>query len=286
MQKNISSTQKQSIANKNDVAYHQANDASAPSSAAQGANLDAGKSGSKQLKSGEDNILSNIKIAIRELERAIVFLATYVNPIIEIKHYSGLYINHGKERNPRNPALEKELMTNNADPIFRTYKDVNGLPYVMEEDVSKLSLKDTSIFYKNTRESMWHIPEDQFVYIKKLHEMAPDVMADAIALVKNKNSETVGYLMERTRGVPLEDAITSGTLTKAQKEKIWKSLSDTVMKFHRNGLGHGDLNTGNIIITSDFRVKLIDPLDDTKWNRWLSIKEDMAWLDYIHSKLV
>ncbi len=237
------------------------------------------------LRSEETGLFVSIKSVAREAVRAFWLVAIYANPVMEFKHYVGLYINHGKERKARAPeTLEARQSCGDPALIMRTGRD--GLPYVMEDEVANMELRGTSLYYKKINmKASWHIPENQFALMEKLHEIAPDEMAQPIALVRGKGGEALGYLMERVIGVPLEDALASGSLTERQKEKIWKSLSEAVGKFHSNGLGHGDLNMGNVMVTRDFKVKLIDPLDDTVWNRWLSIKEDLNWLDYIHARL-
>ena len=64
--------------------------------------------------------------------------------------------------------------------------------------------------------------------------------------------------MELVEGKPLSDLVRSGALPVAQVVRYAQQLSDALAHAHQRGIVHRDLKSGNVVITPDGRVKVLD----------------------------
>lgn len=108
-------------------------------------------------------------------------------------------------------------------------------------------------------------------------------MAKPFALVIGEGNKIVGYLLEKVHGDSLGAMLRNRKLTTAETVIVERKLCAMIKKMHRKGIGHGDLNKGNIIIDKGLKIKLIDPLDGRRHE--LNIKDDLAWLEYLKKEL-
>ena len=64
------------------------------------------------------------------------------------------------------------------------------------------------------------------------------------------------FVMEFVDGVPIDEAVRGMNL--AQRLGLFLQLTQAVSHAHQNLLVHGDLKPGNVLVTSNFQVKLLD----------------------------
>jgi hypothetical protein len=83
----------------------------------------------------------------------------------------------------------------------------------------------------------------------------PGLVPKVISIIKLDGNE-VGYFMQYLPGPTLMETFISAD--KATYDHAVKSLVSSVVQLHSNGIGHGDLNYGNIICGSN-KIHLIDP---------------------------
>lgn len=109
---------------------------------------------------------------------------------------------------------------------------------------------------------------DDFVHLQRMHELLPQNVVAPLAIVSVGNAlNVVGFLTEYVKGRDL-----SGHLRSAQRAKrngddrfqeyieLIENLKNLLLVLHRNGLYHGDLSGGNVRVTADKRIVMIDPL--------------------------
>lgn len=99
--------------------------------------------------------------------------------------------------------------------------------------------------------------EAVFNDLVRMYEVAPEYVVKPIELLHDSEGAVSGYRTEKIDGVPLSDYYRSGGRLPAAVLDI---VEVAVEKLHANGLVHGDLNAGNILLTSDGGIKLIDPV--------------------------
>ncbi len=66
------------------------------------------------------------------------------------------------------------------------------------------------------------------------------------------------FVMEHVRGVPIDQYCDEQRLTIAERLKLFRVVVDAVQFAHRSLVVHRDLKPGNILVTADGRVKLLD----------------------------
>lgn len=109
----------------------------------------------------------------------------------------------------------------------------------------------------------------EFTLLSALHKAAPNGIVRPLAMVKKSplSLSAVGYVMEYIEGShPRFDGIEIFAKTGDVKQ-----FFSTLEQLHHNGLGHGDA-LGNIIVTPNGAVKLIDPLAYFDFNQRVTMK--------------
>jgi hypothetical protein len=95
----------------------------------------------------------------------------------------------------------------------------------------------------------------ELTQLLKIYNVAPTNAAKPIATTTLK-SGIVGYFMEYVEGRQIREHLdhTPTHLT------LLRKLVAVVNDLHASGVGHGDLNPDNVIVTSHQEIKLVDPL--------------------------
>ncbi|MDE1865799.1 MAG: hypothetical protein KGH94_04155 [Candidatus Micrarchaeota archaeon] len=146
---------------------------------------------------------------------------------------------------------------------------------------SELNYESNQIFLKyNTDLDFSPVPnklrtyinvENQFETLKLLHRAIPESVVKPIALLKRRTrygSQTFGFVMEFVDGKDMFELFELATAVSRTKKVMrdfivhFGKTTEIVRKIHEKGLAHGDLNTGNIMVTQSGRIKLIDPDPD------------------------
>ncbi|HRK56266.1 MAG TPA: phosphotransferase [Burkholderiaceae bacterium] len=87
------------------------------------------------------------------------------------------------------------------------------------------------------------------------HAIAPEIRR---TLVDDKG-HLIGYVVEKIDGRDLKHALTHGQLKGDDIARVVKQVEDQLAQLHRQGLIHGDINPGNVIITGNPPVaRLVD----------------------------
>ena len=92
--------------------------------------------------------------------------------------------------------------------------------------------------------------------------------AQAVAALNHPNIVTIHSVeedsgvpfitMELVEGKPLDDTVRTGSLPLDALLRIGIAVSDAMSAAHQRGITHRDLKPGNIMVTSDGRVKVLD----------------------------
>ncbi len=187
-------------------------------------------------------------------------------------------------RKENNNTNSKKLILSKKYKLSTVKINDREFPYIKESTMRKRNLEASGLHYKRNRSyKLWHTPEGQFELMQKIRVVDKAVIAEPIALVVGEGNRVVGYLLEKVHGDSLGSLIENGKLTPAETIKIERKLRTMIRKMHRHGIGHGDLNKGNIIINKGLKIKLIDPLDGRRHE--LNIRDDITWLEYLKNEL-
>ena len=108
----------------------------------------------------------------------------------------------------------------------------------------------------------WHTaaPPD---YLDRFHELQQGLArADEAAIVSPlaasvDASGCPSVLAEFRRGVPILDAIGSGTLSSSAATALLAPVADVIRRAHARGLAHGSLVSGNVIVRPDLTAAFL-----------------------------
>ncbi|NMJ77229.1 hypothetical protein GLU64_02365 [Nanohaloarchaea archaeon] len=109
--------------------------------------------------------------------------------------------------------------------------------------------------------------EDEFYSLRRLHRIAPEIVAQPIRMNYNEEGEPVGYFMEKAEGRELNDY--TGTLDGSQNldpdqidtDVVKNQISYLNALMDICGESHGDLHPGNIMIDEETSsITVIDPV--------------------------
>lgn len=98
----------------------------------------------------------------------------------------------------------------------------------------------------------------QFERVLAMHLVVPSGIPQPAGVVRNREGELVGYVLERIEGVTLGELVERGASAEAQRQVA--RVEQIVAKLHAKGLAHGDLTPANVIASDDGRTILIDPI--------------------------
>lgn len=103
--------------------------------------------------------------------------------------------------------------------------------------------------------------EDQINYMGSIglrhdgHAIAPEIRRTLV----DDQGHLIGYVVEKIEGRDLKYALTHGQLKGEDIPRVVKQVEDQLAQLHRQGLIHGDINPGNVIITGNPPVaRLVD----------------------------
>lgn len=121
----------------------------------------------------------------------------------------------------------------------------------------------------------------EFDALSRLYAVDPVHVVKPISLIEDPTGRVIGYNMEYVDGITASDYIKNhGNIPPS----ITSQIRNTVSKFHDDGLSHGDLNSENIIITSNGIVKFFDPVaygnippEEFKKYKDLDLKDLEGW---------
>ncbi len=97
----------------------------------------------------------------------------------------------------------------------------------------------------------------EFNQLFRMYEHKPENITMPIALGV-ADLMCIGYFSEYVKGDTMENIFHH--LGPDMQIKLLKETADTVFMLHSKGIGHGDINRRNIIVTPSNTIKLIDPL--------------------------
>ncbi len=173
---------------------------------------------------------------------------------------------------------------NKINKLSKVKVNDKEFPYIKESLIRNKNIESAGLHYKRNRNyKLWHTPEGQFELMRKIRAVDKGLIAKPVALVISEENRIMGYLLEHVNGNSLGSLIENKKLTPKQTLKIENKLHAMIRKIHNKGIGHGDLNKGNIIIDDGLKIKLIDPLDGRRHE--LNIRDDLAWLEYLNKEL-
>ena len=157
-------------------------------------------------------------------------------------------------------------------------------PYVYKNNVDKASLKALNLQYKRFHAyKPWHTPEGQFDLLRRLYNIDNNAVSRPIALVVGDSKKIDGYIMSQVKGTDLDTLLRRKRINPIDTLEVERQINEIIERLHSNGIGHGYLNKGNIIVNDRLEIKLIDPLDGRSDAR--NIKDDTSWLLYLGKEL-
>ncbi|MDE1860815.1 MAG: hypothetical protein KGH72_03800 [Candidatus Micrarchaeota archaeon] len=137
----------------------------------------------------------------------------------------------------------------------------------------------TSVYRGTSDKPFW--PGEEFRALSALHDAAPDGVVMPIAVVKGRDSSRpVGYVTEIVLGNTLDNyvaMVAKGVFPKEGHASRLERTVEVVTGLHAQGLAHGDLHGGNILITGS-GVKLSDPRLDSSATLASRIHNDRLYL--------
>ena len=163
---------------------------------------------------------------------------------------------------------------------------INGVefPYIELSALTRKSLARSGLHYKDHWQyKFWHSPNGQFDFLRKARRLVGDSMIEPVAMVINDRNMPAGYIMKKAKGRTLGELMNSKSLSFSDAVKLEQLLSSKVKELHSNGIGHGDLNKGNIFLRPDLEMDIIDPLETIPMES--AMEFDRAWVSYIKAEL-
>jgi len=95
-------------------------------------------------------------------------------------------------------------------------------------------------------------PEESRILSRLRHEN----IAAFIEFASDRNTDFL--VMEYVRGLTLARILARGPLDESEAIRAATQLANALEEAHRRGVFHSDLKPSNVIVTADFRVKLLD----------------------------
>lgn len=146
----------------------------------------------------------------------------------------------------RRRTLFKKLWNDlQRDPTWR-------IDSIADSEAKKIE-KSKDLFCK-----MCSRAEEEFAILSRMHEIIPENVPNPMGVIRNGYGHGVGYFMERIEGETLTTLFNKDKFTGGVLDSITE-LIEIIEKLHKNNMAHGDLHSGNIIVTHNSRVMLIDP---------------------------
>jgi len=106
--------------------------------------------------------------------------------------------------------------------------------------------------------------ETEYDMLRALYRAAPENVAAPICLVRDRDGEVIGYLVEYINGDRLSSLMlesSSRCLPMDERVEMMKEVVGIMNRLHEAGVGHGDLYYRNMLRDrKDRRVKLVDPI--------------------------
>ncbi len=131
------------------------------------------------------------------------------------------------------------------------------------DDIVRSKLKEdytSDYFFKPYTGDEAGIPDkytmrDQFKLMKRVYHLDPDRIVKPLAMVSEGKSLR-GFILEKIDGETLNEARLKEHFCNYRYD-IAGQLEETVQKMHERGFVHGDLHSGNVMLTKS-GIKLID----------------------------
>jgi len=129
------------------------------------------------------------------------------------------------------------------------------------------SLDTHSVFYSgDVVIKVYYFTLDEYdneeIYrICQVHKLLSDKIASYVPVIRAiyQNDFFIAIIMERIDGVNLyRFTQDKSNLTQNNAAKVVSSLVAAITNIHKLGYVHGDFHCGNVLVTNDFNVKIID----------------------------
>lgn len=99
---------------------------------------------------------------------------------------------------------------------------------------------------------------DEFQVLTQLYRIAPEHVAKPLHLLHGQDNKVIGYQREEVIGKTLDEYLRENKYM--LPVNIQQQVIQTLTLFHLHNLAHGDPTAKNILITSEGKVKFIDPV--------------------------
>lgn len=143
------------------------------------------------------------------------------------------------------PSSDIPVGSNQSIVVYGTHPKVSDLRRVAKLAISKQSLE----LLKNEGKVLTDLEQRLSKNLARLSFVFPS----------SSSSTQDGFLIfPRVDGVTLQEALKNGLLTPAEKEKVVIQLRSVVDAVHAEGYVHADLKPGNILLTPEDGIRLID----------------------------
>lgn len=127
--------------------------------------------------------------------------------------------------------------------------------------------------------------EAEYFALVELYENDPEHFVRPIMATYDQEGEMKGYYMEAHIDRTLSDVYSRRDLDSVDIEKVAGDVYEALERMEGADLVHGDLGGGNILVTEDSSIKIIDPLGfresaefskrDVRIEDWESVNEYM-----------